>query len=249
MKQNTTNEGFLGLIEKIIRLIPHIYIFFRWLVKYTDYFESDFYYLEKIFKTKKINIIDVGASDGISCKFFLNNLKVNKIFCYEPQQTFHKDLEKLAHKNKGIKIKKYGLSSREKNETVYVPYINIFGKTFYLSTYTFPKKENLIKQIKIDFLISPLIGKIKLRLKKFEILRDRIQLIKIDTNGSEKDIINSLIRLIKRDKPVLIIENNDVKNIYKILKKYNYQKYFVNNNKLLIHSNQNSGNVIFKQKL
>jgi len=48
---------------------------------------------------------------------------------------------------------------------------------------------------------------------------------------------------------VLIIENNDVKNILKILKKYNYQKYFVNNNKLLTHSNQNSGNVIFKQKL
>ena len=85
-------------------------------------------------------------------------------------------------------------------------------------------------------------------IQKFEILRDRIQLIKIDTNGSEKDIIDSLIRLIKRDKPVLIIENNDVKNIYKILKKYNYQKYYVSNNKLLIHSNQNSGNVIFKQK-
>ena len=95
MKQNTTNEGFLGLIEKIIRLIPHVYIFFRWLVKYTNYFESDFHYLKQIFKNKKINIIDVGASDGISCKFFLNNLKVNKIFCYEPQQTFHKDLEKL----------------------------------------------------------------------------------------------------------------------------------------------------------
>ena len=85
-----------------------------------------------------------------------------------------------------------------------------------------------------------------IRLKKFEILRNRIQLIKIDTNGSEKDVINSLIRLINRDKPVLIIENNDIKNIYKILKKYNYEKYFVNNNKLLIHSNQNSGNVIFK---
>ena len=52
MKQNTTNEGFLGLIEKIIRLIPHVYIF-RWLVKYTNYFESDFHYLKQIFKTKK----------------------------------------------------------------------------------------------------------------------------------------------------------------------------------------------------
>ena len=80
-------------------------------------------------------------------------------------------------------------------------------------------------------------------------LKDKIQLIKIDTNGSERDIINSLNSLIKRDRPVLIIENNDIKNIHKILKKYNYQKYFVNKNRLLIHSNQNSGNVIFKQKL
>ena len=249
MKQNTTNKGFLGLIEKIIRLIPHIYIFFRWLVKYTNYFESDFYYLKKIFNNKKINIIDVGASDGISSKFFLNNLNVNKIFCFEPQQTFHKDLEKLAHKNKSIIIKKYGLSSKDKNEIVFVPYLNIFGKTFYLSTYTFPKKDKLREQINLDFLILPLIGKIKLKLRKFRMLKDKIQLIKIDTNGSEKDIINSLTGLIKRDKPVLIIENNDVKNILKILKKYNYQKYFVNNNKLLTHSNQNSGNVIFKQKL
>jgi len=249
MKQNTTNEGFLGLVEKIIRLIPHIYIFFRWLVKYTNYFESDFHYLKKIFNSKKINIIDVGASDGISSKFFLNNLNVNKIYCFEPQKTFHKDLEKLAHKNEAIKIKKYGLSSKVKNETVFLPYINIFGKTFYLSTYTFPKKKKLIEQIKLDFLILPLIGKIKLRLKKFGMLKDKIQLIKIDTNGSERDIINSLKSLIKRDRPVLIIENNDIKNIHKILKKYNYQKYFVNKNRLLIHSNQNSGNVIFKQKL
>ena len=249
MKQNTTNEGFLGLIEKTIRLIPHIYIFFRWLVKYTNYFESDFHYLKNIFQDKKINIIDVGASDGISCKFFLNNLNVNKIYCFEPQKIFHKDLEKLAYKNKGIKIKKYGLSTREKNETVFVPYLNILGKIFYLSTYTFPKKENLMKQIKLDFLISPLIGKIKLKLKRFEIFKDKIQLIKIDTNGSEKDIINSLLSLIKRDKPVLIIENNDIENIFRVLKKYNYQKYYVYNNKLLIHSYQNSGNVIFKQKL
>ena len=81
------------------------------------------------------------------------------------------------------------------------------------------------------------------------IIEAKIQLIKIDTNGSERDIINSLNSLIKRDRPVLIIENNDIKNIHKILRKYNYQKYFVYKNRLLIHSNQNSGNVIFKQKL
>ena len=73
IKQNTTNSGFFGKIETIIRIIPHIYIIFRMLVRFTTYFEEDFFYLKKIFKNKKINIIDVGASDGISAQFFLRN--------------------------------------------------------------------------------------------------------------------------------------------------------------------------------
>ena len=31
---------------------------------------------------KKINIIDVGASDGIASNFFNRKLKVNKIICF-----------------------------------------------------------------------------------------------------------------------------------------------------------------------
>ena len=46
-KQNTTqNFGLLIFLEKMIRLIPVIYIFFRYLIKYTNYFEDDFYYLK-----------------------------------------------------------------------------------------------------------------------------------------------------------------------------------------------------------
>jgi len=249
MKQNTTHVGLLGFIEKIIRLIPIIYVLFRSLVKYTNYFEDDFYYLKKIFKKNKINIIDVGASDGISSKFFLNNFNVNKIFCFEPQKTFYPDLIDLKKKNSKIKIFKYGLGRKENDQTLFVPYTSFFGKIFYLSTYTFPKKKDLLKQIKLDFLIPPEIEKIKIKLKKFKPTKDKIDLIKIDTNGSEYDVIISLIRLIKKYKPVLIIENNDIKNINNFLTKYGYQKYFVIKGILKPHSNQNSGNVIFKQKL
>ncbi len=63
-KQNTTNSGFFGFIETYIRVIPIIYIFIRQLVRFTNYFEEDFYYLKDIFKDKKINIIDVGAAGG-----------------------------------------------------------------------------------------------------------------------------------------------------------------------------------------
>ena len=249
MKQNTTNSGLLGLVEKLIRFVPIIYVFFRFLVKYTNYFEDDFYYLKKIFNNKKLNIIDVGASDGISSKFFLNNLNVNKIFCFEPQKTFYNDLNNLKKNNSNIKILKYGLGRKETEQTLFVPYTTFFGKIFYLSTYTFPEKKNLIKQIKLDFLIPPKIKKIKITLKKFKPTKDKIDLIKIDTNGSEYDVIISLMKLINKYKPVLIIENNDIKNINNLLVKYGYKKFYVLKNSLKPHINQSSGNVIFKKKL
>ena len=56
-KQNTTNSGFFGKIETIIRIIPHIYIIFRMLVRFTSYFEEDFFYLKKILKIKRLTLL------------------------------------------------------------------------------------------------------------------------------------------------------------------------------------------------
>jgi len=97
-------------------------------------------------------------------------------------------------------------------------------------------------------LIYPKITKIKIKLKKTSKIKVDIDLIKIDTNGSELDVIISLMDIIKKNYPILIIENNDIKNIYKFLKKYDYEKFYVSNGSLKKHSNQRSGNVIFKKK-
>jgi FkbM family methyltransferase len=250
IKQNTTHSGLLGIIEKIIRFIPIIYIFFRKLVKYTNYFEDDFYYLSRIFTNKSINIIDVGASDGIASKFFLNNLNCNKIFCFEPQSIFLPHLKRLKKRYpNNIKVFDFGLGRKKQNQSLFVPFVNFFGKKLYLSTYTFPKKNELKKQIMLDFLIYPQITKINIRLKKFSKINEHIDLIKIDTNGSELDVIISLKAIIKKYRPILIIENNDIRNIYEYLKKFNYQKFYVFNGVLKKHINQRSGNVIFKKKL
>ena len=79
-----------------------------------------------------------------------------------------------------------------------------------------------------------------------QFIEDKIDLIKIDTNGSEYQIVDTLLNLIKRDKPVLIIENNNISKIYDNLKKLGYKKYYVIDNKIKTHSNQNSANIIFK---
>ena len=245
-KQNTTNSGFFGKIETIIRIIPHIYIIFRMLVRFTNYFEEDFFCLKSIFRNKKINIIDVGASDGISAQFFLRNLNCNKIYCYEPQKVFFLKLLNLKKKFKNIIPFNYGLAKKNFRMEIFYPFVNFFGIKVFLLTYSFPVKKELEDQINLDFFIKPNIEKSKILVKKFIMLKDRVDLIKIDTNGSEHEIIDTLFKQIKRDKPVLIIENNNISKIYKNLKKLGYQKFHVVNNKLKKHINQNSANIIFK---
>ena len=246
IKKNTANSGLLGFIEKLLRIIPHVYLIFRPLIKFTNFFEEDFFYLKKIFKNKKINIIDVGASDGISALFFIRNLKPKKIYCYEPQKIFYRKLINLKKKYKFLKLFNYGLGNKISNETVYYPFVKIFNKKFVLFAYSFPVKKELEKQINLDFLIKPKIYQDKITIKKFKIPKDKINLIKIDTNGSELEVITSIMRLLKRDKPVLIIENNNINKIYKKVKFLKYKKFYVDSNTLKKHKSQNNVNIIFK---
>mgnify|MGYP001430667643 CR=1 FL=1 len=246
VKQNTTHAGFIGRIEKVIRSIPHIYILFRYLVTFTNFFEEDFYYLKKIFKNKKINIIDVGASDGISANFFIKNLNCNKIYCYEPQKYFFEKLFNLKKKHKNLILSNYGLGLKNNYMQIFYPYVLILGKKFFLNTYTFPRKKDLEDQINLDFLIKPKIQKIMIIIRKFKNIKSKIDLIKIDTNGSEVQIVKTMMPVIKRDKPVLIIENNNINKINKLLKRFKYKKYCILNNKFVIHKNQNNSNIIFK---
>ena len=246
-KQNTTqNFGFYVFLEKTIRLIPIIYIIFRYLVKHTNYFEDYFFYIKKVFNNKKINIVDIGASDGISALFFLRNLNPKKIFCYEPQRIFYKKLINLKKRYKNIIPFNYGLAEKNSIMKIFYPYINFLGKKIYLLTYSFPIKKELEQQIKLDFFIKPLIEQSEIKVKKFKLTKDKIDLIKIDTHGSEVGIVKTLLPLVKRDKPILIIENNNIREIYKILKKYKYKKYYVKSGLLEIHENQNNANIIFK---
>ena len=245
-KQNTTNSGFFGKIEKLIRVIPHIYIIFRHLVRFTNYFEEDFFYLKKIFKNKKINIIDVGASDGISAQFFLKNLNCNKIFCYEPQKVFFLKLRKLKKLFSNIIPFNYGLAKKNYKMEIFYPFVSFFGFKVFLLTYSFAVKKELQDQINLDFIIKPNIEKSKILVKRYILVKDKIDLIKIDTNGSEFEVIDTLLKLIKRDKPILIIENNNISTIYHKLKKFGYKKYYVINNNLKKHIKQDSANIIFK---
>ena len=100
----TASSGFFKFLERIIRSHPLVYFLFRYLIKYTNIFEDDAYGVSHLKFDKKINIIDVGASDGIATKFFLKKLKVANILCFEPNKSYVKILKKMNYNNMRVYI-------------------------------------------------------------------------------------------------------------------------------------------------
>ena len=230
MKRSKTNSGILFFFEKIIRSHPLVYYVFRHLIRYTNIFEEDTNGIIYLNLGKKVNIIDVGASDGIASKFFNRKLNVNKIICYEPNKSYVKILKKMNIGN--LKVNPYGISQFSKDYKIFFPRYKFFSKNLDLITYTYYDKKTLLDQINSDFKFKSNIKIVqeKIHLKKVKTSKYKIHLIKIDVNGHELPVAKGLLKIIKRDKPALIIETNkNIKLIEKYLKKYSYDKYLFSN--------------------
>ena len=249
MKESKTNSGLLFFLEKIIRSHPLLYFVTRYFIRYTNIFEQDANGVSYLNFRKKVNIIDVGASDGIASKFFNRKLNVNKIICYEPYIPYVNILKKLKIKN--LKVCAFGIDQHNKHYDVYFPRYKFFSKNFDLITYTFYNKNQLLKQINLDFIFKKniYIVKEKIFLKKVQI-KTKIDLIKIDVNGHEFSVIKGLKHVIKRDKPALIVETgDDIKKIERYLKRYNFKKFTFStiNNKFIDKNDKSSLNTFFLQ--
>ena len=251
MRSSKTHEGIFSILEKIVRAHPAIYIIIRNLVKYTNIFEKDFDGLKFLdINEKKMNIIDVGASDGIASKFFNNNLNVGTIYCYEPNEYFLKILKK--NKNENMIIKPYAIGNKNIKKKIYFPRYNFLNKNYDIISYAH-YDQKLMNHFLLDFRFREnlSIASSILTIKKIGLFKKKINLIKIDTNGYELSIIKGLIQTIKRDSPVLLVEmNKDEKKISKILKRFNYDGYFysISQKKFTKRKKSNALNKYFLQK-
>ena len=99
----------------------------------------------------------------------------------------------------------------------------------------------------------------KIKIQKLDSFNLKPDLIKIDTEGSELDVIKSSLKTIKKYKPLIIVEFNHINflNIKKILIKLDYKDYVYekNNFKLIdkkiideISNRTNLTNIIFAKK-
>ena len=191
MEKKLATSGYLAFFEKIARAHPLIYIYLRSLVRFTNIFERDFDGVKLLNFEGKVNLIDIGASDGIATKFLYKNLRLNKILCFEPNPTYVAILKKSKIKN--LVIKPFGVGVKNSDVDIFIPRYKIFNKNFDIISYT-GYDDKFLNHMLLDFKFKNNLSivKKKIFIRKINKINHKIDLIKIDTNSHEFSIINGL---------------------------------------------------------
>ena len=205
---------------------------------------------------KNPKIIDIGAHLGESIKNFKKFTTEYKINSFEPNPELFQIINKKFEYDKKIIIKNYAISD-VKIDNLYVPILYSFQMRLWASY-----KINFLKNRWENFTSIKFkninIKKIKVFSRKLDEFKIKTNLIKIDTEGSELEVVRSGIKTIKKNLPLLIIEfsHKNYRKIKSLLKKLNYESYIFDksknilkkiNNKDLkkIYSSTTSTNIVF----
>ena len=223
------------------------------MIKFLTLFILNFFYYfhkKKIFKFLKRNnisnldiLLDVGAHKGESIISFSKNLNIKKIYSFEASQISFKILSKkikdikfkfpemkiiieniaLGSSDKKIKIKHFNESSSSTINKINIDsnYFKKKKKFLYGSEVSKYYKEFKIKQITLDNY---------LKLKGI----NKVDFIKIDTEGYEFEILNGLKKNIKHVNVILfehhyhdmIKKNYNFSDIHMFLKENNFDQIY-----------------------
>lgn len=179
------------------------------------------------------NCIDVGSHKGEILDLMLRHAPNGKHYAFEPIPYLFEELEN-NYKTKA-NIFPFALSDKD-------------GESSFQLVKNAPAYSG-IKKRRYD-ISNPEIEEIKVELKKLDNIipkEDKISLIKIDVEGGEFDVLKGAIKILKRDKPIIIFEcgkgasdfyGTNPKDIYNFLNNeigldiYTL-KSFINNNQAL----------------
>ena len=195
-------------------------------------------YFKKIFNNSPISIIDVGAHRGETISLFSKNFKLKSIISYEASEENFLFLKKFEKKklNFKLQIKNIALGSVEK-EMEFLQTSESSSSTFceidFESKYYKRKKKILDFFNKQNYILSKkkiILHTLHDEFKKFDI--NKIDILKIDTEGFEFDVIKGAKDKIRSIKYVYFEHHFDLMNIknYKFseihdyLTQYNFKK-------------------------
>lgn len=216
-------------------LNPYLYIFLIFIYKkfiiFFFFIEIyKYFFLCKIKKKIKnrFKILNIGSNKGQISK--LINFFFPDKFCILEFDPYNNNL--ISNK-KNIIFYNFGLGRLNKKRIIYIPYY----KNFILDSYISTNKNIILSNLKRDnFNIKYVFLKKKISVfKTLDSLNIKPFFVKIDTEGSEYDILAGGKKTIKNYNPIILLEVNsffEFRKISNYLKKnYNYDPFILFKNK------------------
>jgi FkbM family methyltransferase len=225
-------DSLLSLLEKRVRLYPAVYWHVRNFVIFSKLFlphEKDFWGLMTLkhlmLHDSSRQFVDIGANYGSS----INSIRYvgydGIIVSFEPAEKPFNYLVKMALNDSKLKIYNYGISNKNESRFLFTPKVR--GKL--LDAYATTENENLATRIMSDMKITRdqiIFIKNLINFKTLEELELNPWCIKIDTEGSENDIILDNVELIKKKRPIILTEINLNDTFLKMSKKMKDLDYY-----------------------
>ena len=193
--------------------------------------ERGLFNLKNILSEKgKYNFIDIGANIGTVSLALSNEFKNSTIYAIEPTDYAYNKFKKNLNLNPNLNnnIKSYQLFIGERPlKNIFASWKLNFKKNDKHYVHKGLKKETNEKSITLDNFV--------------EKIDRKIDFVKIDTDGHEYEVLQSGIKFLKRDKPIIHIEFAPylhseygffTEDIIDLIQKLNYEFYTENLNKI-----------------
>ena len=218
----------MNFFKKIFFCSGIIYFYFLLKVGKLVSSESEFFILKKFVK-KNQNVIDVGANIG-RYSFKLSDIigKNGLVYSFEPMSKSYLTFLTLITFQDIKNILPFNLALSSKSNFVKMKEIQTSGAKYLFDT----KTESKIVKNKKNSVIKYSIKLDDLKIKK------KISFIKIDCEGFELQVLKGAKSIIKKNKPVILVEFNNNK-VVSFLKFLGYKQ---------IIQKQKSRNKIFAHK-
>ena len=228
-RQKSIKKNFIiSLIEEIFRSTAYGYGLSRYLAgkyfyKYLG--ESDFEFFKFVNKKQTELFLDVGANDGISALTFRLYNQDYKILSIEPDSKHNRALNNIKRKDKNFEFQNIGLGNKNETKKLYIPECNgvyIGQLASLIKDEAFNNVPKIISQKNISSKVK-IIEK-NIEIKTIDSMNLQPEIIKIDVEGFESQVLEGGIETIKKKKPFLMIEINDVsvKKVCSILLELGY---------------------------
>jgi len=155
-------------------------------------------------------IIDVGGFDGGTSRYFATEFKDQTIYCVEPNARMWSTLDRLAATHKTIRIKKIALGKEKGSAVLHVTANNVSSSLNEISVQEVAQtprafQASFKEEDEATVEVSTLDGEFK--------DTPGVLLIKLDTQGTELDVLKGGIEMLKKTRFVLTEMDNH--NLYK----------------------------------